>query len=42
MIDDVKLGVKGAIPIETVLTSGGIIISGKDVVNKVLAMEKGE
>lgn len=42
MIDDVRLGMKGAIPVETVLTSGGIIIPAKAVVGKILELVKGE
>jgi hypothetical protein len=41
MLADVQLGVGGGIPVETVLTSGGIIISGRDVVEKVQALAKG-
>lgn len=42
MTDDVKLGTKGAIPIETVLTSGGIIMPAKAVMEKVHKLVKGE
>lgn len=42
MIDDVKLGMKGTIPVETVLTAGGVIMPAKAVVEKVLNLVKGE
>lgn len=41
MLDDIKIGVRGAIPIESVLSAGGIIISSRDVVEKVQSLAKG-
>lgn len=38
MLDDVRLGVKCRIPVETVLTSGGIIIQSSSVIKKILEM----
>lgn len=40
MFFDVRLGVPDEIPVETVLTSGGILIKCSDVVNKVMVMAK--
>ncbi|WP_019229839.1 3-methyl-2-oxobutanoate dehydrogenase subunit VorB [Sedimentibacter sp. B4] len=40
MIEDVKLGTCDRIPIDTVLTSGGIIIPQKAVIEKVLLLAK--
>ena len=40
MIEDVKIGIEGRVPIETVLTSGGIIMSSKAIMEKVLSLVK--
>jgi 2-oxoglutarate ferredoxin oxidoreductase subunit alpha len=40
MIEDVKIGICERIPVDTVLTSGGIIIPQKAVVEKVLSLAK--
>lgn len=42
MVDDINLGINGAIPVEKVLTSGGIIIPTKAVMEKVMNLVKGE
>ncbi|GHU67891.1 3-methyl-2-oxobutanoate dehydrogenase subunit VorB [Clostridia bacterium] len=40
MIEDVKMGVEGKIPIETVLSSGGNIIRTSDIIQKTEALVK--
>ncbi len=42
MLEDVKLGLNGSIPVDTVLTAGGIIIPSKAVVAKIEELAKGE
>ena len=42
MLDDITIGTHSAIPVEKVLTSGGIITPEKTVVEKVLSLIKGK
>ena len=41
IIDDVKLGTKCGIDIETFEASGGVIISPEEILNKVIQVEEG-